>query len=1273
MLRIGIDTGGTFTDLVALDPATGEVSIAKVPSTPKRPADAPIEGIRQLAARPEEVERIVMGTTIAINARLQKRGSTVLYIGTMGVEDSPIIARIDRKEGYNPAWPKPDSGIKRRHVFGIKERVDHKGNVLTPLTPSELKRLGDWIAHWIKADPKRDWAIAVNLIFSYVNPKHEQAVGAYLAKRFPDITVSLSHVVAPIWREYERATTVITDAFIKRSIAEFSGTLARDVKALGIKAPLSLMKSNGGHVEAKSASAAAVQLLLSGLAGGVIAGRRFARDHAEGNGVTLDMGGTSADVGLIAGGEFGSTTLYEIEWGVPVSALFIDYTTIGAGGGSIAYIDSGGLLCVGPKSAGADPGPACYGFGGTEPTVTDANVVLGRIDPNFFLGGQMKLNAKLAHQAISELAAKLRLSAEETAIAILDTTAANMANATRLLTVDRGLDARDFGLIAFGGAGPLHAVDVAHHLGMTKVIVPPHPGLVSALGTLLTDLRVDRARTVLHRSDRIDLKSLSKQLTEVAREAVGEIKRDGHVGEASLVGYLSMRYLGQNFGELIKLSSPVIDKATFARAVADMHRRHEELFGYSMRDRIIEITEVRVVALGEEHVHATLVAPKGGASKPHATRSIFFAGVGKAETPIYRRESLPEGARLVGPALIEEMDSTTLLHPGDAAEVRADGSLIVEVNYAARAESSKVVAKGRLAPERDPTTLTVVSNALKNISDEMGSAMVRTAYSPIFSESRDFSCLLFDRKLRMIGQVEMNPAIICAGLHTVPHCVGELGIENFHPGDVVVHNDPYRGQCHMPEHLLLKPVFLGTTLIGFAGNIAHIGEIGGMAVGSFASTATEVFQEGLRLPPVKLMDRGEYVKDVWRLVLANHRTPDATWGDFHAMMGSLTTAERRMQTLVERYGLEDFERICDSLIDHAEQWMRAEIRKIPNGVYSSQDYFEDDGVTTQSYYFRSTVHVSDEEIVVDLSKSDKQAQGPINVTYVATAAASCTAVLQSICTRDVPLNTGTFRPIKVVAPPGTIVNPTFPAPSVAGNTEGQPRIIASVMGAMARALPDKVGANEGGTACSLLMGGNHPDTGEYWTHYQLEGCGWGGRPDKDGNSSQVCAHASTIRATPIEVFESRFPLRVVEYSLRPDSGGAGKFRGGLGVTRIFEVTAPSVTLSALLDRVKLGSWGLYGGKRGDPAGVFVKHKGAKKFRTFVEAYGTISPTKFINIPLKKGDQLLLHSPGGGGYGNPRKRSDQAVEDDLRDRFITLSGLKAYGRPTSFAKRAAPFS
>ena len=388
--------------------------------------------------------------------------------------------------------------------------------------------------------------------------------------------------------------------------------------------------------------------------------------------------------------------------------------------------------------------------------------------------------------------------------------------------------------------------------------------------------------------------------------------------------------------------------------------------------------------------------------------------------------------------------------------------------------------------------------------------MVRTAYSPIFSESRDFSCCLFDRRLRMVGQAEMNPAIICAGLHTVPLCVKEME-EPIEQGDVIVHNDPYRGQCHMPEHLLMKPVFVDGTLIGYAANIAHIAEIGGMAVGSFASTATEVFQEGLRLPPVKLLSRGEYVKDVWRIALANHRTPNTTWGDFHAMIGSLNTAEQRLGALVKRLGVETFEKICDALVDHAEHWMRNEIRKLPNGIYKAEDYFEDDGVSTDRFYFRPTVHIREEEIVVDLSESDEQRGGrstsPTSPPPLPAAPRCCRPSAPATCRSTAAASSRSawwHRPARWRTR-------CFPRQASPATPRASPASSRAVQHALSKAVPEMVSAAEGGTACNLLLGGIHPDTGEYWTHYQLEGGGWGGRLGKDGNTALCCAHASTIR------------------------------------------------------------------------------------------------------------------------------------------------------------------
>ena len=552
----------------------------------------------------------------------------------------------------------------------------------------------------------------------------------------------------------------------------------------------------------------------------------------------------------------------------------------------------------------------------------------------------------------------------------------------------------------------------------------------------------------------------------------------------------------------------------------------------------------------------------------------------------------------------------------------------------------------------DPVTLTVVGKHLENIVDEMVRVMVRSSYSPIFSESWDFSCMIFDAECNLISQAEMNPAIMCAGIFTVPATVEAVGRESFKPGDVVAQNDPYMGSCHMPEHMLLRPMFFGDELVGFAANIGHIAEIGGKAVGSFAADATDIFQEGLRLPPLKLMDEGRYCEDAWRVILANHRTPKYTWGDFHAMIASLVTAERRIAMLLERHSTDAFRAITEALLDHAEQWMRAELRGLPNGEYRFEDCMEDDGVSDGPYYIRAAVVVEDDEVIVDYSDSDAQATGPINCTHVVSSSAAYTAILQALEVRDVPLNGGAFRPITVIAPPGTIVNVKFPGPCVGGNTETQPRVIETVLGALAEALPDRIGAACGGTGNIFLYGGVHPETGEFYTHVHWEGPGWGGRPGQDGNDAQLIPSASLAKNTPIEVVESRFPWRLRECELRRDSGGAGEFRGGLGVRRTFEVHAPSITVSALMDRTRVKPWGTRGGGPGTNAGIRVRRRGSEDFETFSEAFGTHSPSKFTNVVLEDGDQVMLLGPGGGGWGDPYRRDADRVLADVRRGFVS---------------------
>jgi N-methylhydantoinase B/oxoprolinase/acetone carboxylase alpha subunit len=446
-----------------------------------------------------------------------------------------------------------------------------------------------------------------------------------------------------------------------------------------------------------------------------------------------------------------------------------------------------------------------------------------------------------------------------------------------------------------------------------------------------------------------------------------------------------------------------------------------------------------------------------------------------------------------------------------------------------------------------------------------------------------------------------------------------------------------------------------------AANIAHIAEIGGKAAGSFAADATEVFQEGLRLPPVKLVSEGKLVQDVWRIILANHRTPRNTFGDFHAMMASLAIAERRIQRLIGKYGLEVFETATEELIAYAERWMRTQIRKLPRGEYEFVDCMEDDGITDRPVYIRVRVAIEDDEVIVDYTETDPQTAGPVNATYVVTMGASFTAILQALQARDVPLNAGAFRPITVIAPPGSLVNVEYPGASVGGGTETVPRITETVQGALAQAIPDRVAAADGGTLCNFLCGGTHPETGEYFTHYFLEGVGWGGRPDKDGNSVQLHPTGNLCQNTPNEVIETRLPWRVKEYSMRCDSGGAGLHRGGLGMKRVLEVTADEITVSALFDRAKVHPWGLHGGRPGAKAAIVVRRSGEAEFRTFSDAFGTKSPSKFTNVVLCRGDEVMILSSGGGGWGDPLTRDPERVLEDVRDRYVSVErALEDYG-------------
>ncbi len=1234
-LHAGIDTGGTFTDLVVLDDETGALVIAKSPSVPDDPAVAIFAALEASGVAPAAAATITLGTTIATNALLERKGARVVYVTTAGFEDLPAIGRIDKKDPYDLQALKPEPFVSRRDCIGVVERAAADGTIVIPLEDEELDRLAARVGERL-AEGGGDVAVAVNTLFSFVAPEHERRIAARLRERFPDVPVSCSHVAAPVWRELERGSTTILDAYLTPVVRRLVEAFGRGLAARGCVGPVSLMKSNGGRMLASAAGGQAVQTVLSGLAGGIVAGRYFGMLAGSADVITFDMGGTSADVGLVAGGEIQHVAEFELEFGVPVTTPAVDLVTVGAGGGSIAWVDEGGLLRVGPRSAGAVPGPACYGLGGTAATVTDANLVLGRLDADFFLGGEIPLDRERAEEALARLGEPLGLDAVASAEAVVEISNEAMASTIRRVAVERGADPRDLDLVAFGGAGPLHAGEIAEALGLGAVVVPPHPGLASALGTLLADRRVDRRWTHVARSDAVDVTALDDRFQAMAADAVAALAAEGFAGPATVLRSLSLRYAGQNYERDVPLPDGRLDEVALRDVVADFHARHEEVYGYSFPGETVELIHANVTALGAGADLRLPELPHGALPAPRAVREIHFRRDGWLSSPVYRRGELPAGVAIEGPAIVEELDSTTLVLPGQSCSVLPTGIL--------RVSSGVRAAADREARRVDPVTLSVIGDQLVQITQEMGTHMMRAAYSPIFSESRDFSCALFDRRGRMIAQGMFNPAHLGAIGETVRCTLAELGTESLEEGDVVLHNDPFRGGCHLPEHMLLAPVFHEGELVAFAATIGHMAEIGAVTIGSFASTATEVYQEGLRLPPVKLVRRGEPADDVWHIILSNHRTPRSTWGDLHAMIGSLELAAHRIQTLLDRVGRPLALTVWEELLAHGERLMRSRIRAIPDGEYAFDDLMEGDGASTGHVHMRVRVTIRGDEAIVDFTGSDPQARGPINATFGVTASAACNAFLQ-LSSAEIPRNAGAYGCIRTIAPPGTVVNVRFPGPSVGGNTETQPKLVGMLLGAFASALPELVMAAEGVTSCNFLFGGLHPVTGEPYAHYHFEASGWGGRFTTDGNSAQNHIHGN-CRNTPVEVFETRFPFLTHGYGLVPDSGGPGRRRGGLAVRRDLEVLAPEVTASALLDRVEVGAWGLFGGRPGRCAAILVRRDCETEFRDFTAAFGTVSPSKFAGVVLRRGDVVRIESAGGGGYGNPLEREPELVLGDV---------------------------
>jgi N-methylhydantoinase A len=692
-VRVGVDIGGTFTDLVLALP-DGTLRVSKVSSTPHDPGVAVVEGLaallRDSGVTPAAVEEVVHGTTVASNTILQKRGATTGLLTTRGFRDVLEIGRIRTPELFDLTWRKPLPLVPRRHRLEVDERMGADGGIVRPLDPASVLTAADRLV--------RDGitSIAICFLNSYVNPAHEQAAERLLRERHPTVAVTASWDILPEIKEYERTSTTVVNAYLLPIMRRYLATLTAGLRGIGIEAPLLVVASNGGVMGARAAGERPVFAVASGPAAGVAGAARLG--HATGtlNLIAFDMGGTTAKASLVEEGRPTLTSEYEFREGISVSSRFIkaggymlkvaaiDVAEVGAGAGSIAWIDAGGLLHVGPESAGAVPGPACYGLGGARPTATDANVVLGFLNPAHLAGGALRLEAGLAHEAIRRhVAGPLGTSVTEAAHGIREVANANMARAIRAVTIERGRDPRDYTLIAFGGSGPVHAVDVARALEIRRVLVPVSPGVFTAVGMLATDLQHHFVRACAGILADLDPGRVGAVLEDLGREARAALAADGHGEEDLALEFLAdLRYVGQGSELTIPLPGARLDAVTLTALREAFRKEYATTYGYATTEDL-ELVNVRVIATGVRRGRLDLGAVRTGDGRApaagHRRPVVFARGAPPVDTPVVGRADVGEAVR-TGPLVVECYDSTVVVPPG--AELRADacGNLLLTLS-----------------------------------------------------------------------------------------------------------------------------------------------------------------------------------------------------------------------------------------------------------------------------------------------------------------------------------------------------------------------------------------------------------------------------------------------------------------------------------------------------------------------------------------------------------------------------------------------------------------
>jgi 5-oxoprolinase (ATP-hydrolysing)/N-methylhydantoinase A len=1027
------------------------------------------------------------------------------------------------------------------------------------------------------------------------------------------------------------------------------------------------MHSAGGLVSAETARAFPIRLLESGPAGGGLATAFFGQMAGKSDIVSFDMGGTTAKACLIEDGraaiaaemEAARVHRFKRGSGLPIKAPVIDMIEIGAGGGSIAAIDEVGLLRVGPRSAGADPGPACYGRGGTEPTVTDANLLLGYYDPGFFLGGRMSLDLAAAERALASVGERLGLSAIETAWGIHRVVTESMAAAARIHIVEKGRDPRRYAMLGFGGAGPAHAAGVARALGVREVLVPPASGAASALGFLAAPLSFEQVRSHPMRLDAADAAAtIAEVLAALEAETRGRLAAAG-VAEADIVVERSadMRLLGQIHEINVSLPDGAIDAAAMPGIreafAASYTARYTSVFAGGK----IQIVSFRVRARGAIPALTLTQAETGSAGAARkGTRRAWF-GEGFVDAAVYDRYALAPGAMFVGPAIVEEREATTIVPPGDSVRVDESGTLRIAIAEnapaAARITPQMPVAEAAALIESDPVSLEIMWARLVTVVEEMWHTIVRTAFSLIVSEAQDFACDLLDPDGEGLAHSPRAMPVFNLSLpRAVKALLAKFPAATLRPGDVLVTNDPWLCAGHLFDIAVVTPVFRDGRVVALMGTVGHVGDIGGT---KDSLRAREIYDEGIQIPPMMLYRAGVANEDLFTLIGENVRKSEEVLGDIHSFVAANQLGAERLLAFMDEYGMHDLRALAAVVQNRSEKAMREAIAALPDGVYHSEAQNNPLGEVLR-YPLKLTV--AGDEIELDFSGAPQQMpMGGLNCTFNYTAA-HATYPLKCMLSPSVRGNAGCYRPFSVVAEEGSILNCTKPA-SVNLRTRTGWYLAPNIFRALAEASPGQVQAQTG-LPHAISIYGREADGSIYADHFFMGG-GQGASAGTDGKSALL--YPTSAANTSIELMESRAPVLVIEKSLVTDSGGPGRMRGGLGVrTRLRKLhdDGRPTLFSVYPEGVGITPAGLFGGRPGGAVHGVVRN-------TVGEIVHDCATGELVTL-TGTDREVEVQLAGGAGFGDPQERARERLQDDVADGIVSeAAAAGAYGQLAAAAE------